>query len=46
MVMLLGGYPAFAILFAAAGIGRFTAARVTELPAPLPARVGPEPHPA
>ncbi|MEA2650327.1 MAG: hypothetical protein QOI85_48 [Chloroflexota bacterium] len=46
MVMLLGGYPAFAILFAAAGIGRFTAARVTELPAPVPARVGPEPHPA
>ena len=29
MVMLLGGYPAFAVLFVAAGIGRFTAARVT-----------------
>jgi hypothetical protein len=37
IVMLLGGFPAFAILFAAAGIGRFTAARVTELPAPVPA---------
>ena len=33
-VMLLGGYPAFAILFIAAGIGRFTAARVTEVSAP------------
>jgi hypothetical protein len=31
VVMLLGGWPAFAILFAAAGIGRFTAARVTEV---------------
>jgi len=31
IVMLLGGYPAFAILFAAAGIGRFTAARVTQV---------------
>ena len=29
MVMLLGGYPAFAVLFVAAGIGRFTAARAT-----------------
>jgi hypothetical protein len=29
LVMLLGGYPAFAALFVAAGIGRFTAARVT-----------------
>jgi hypothetical protein len=38
LVMLLGGYPAFAILFAAAGIGRFTAARVAEVstPAPIP----------
>jgi hypothetical protein len=34
IVMLLGGYPAFAILFVAAGIGRFTAARVTEVSAP------------
>src|SRR5688572_12412833 len=34
VVMLLGGYPAFAILFVAAGIGRFTAARVTEVSAP------------
>ena len=31
LVMLLGGWPAFAILFAAAGIVRFTAARVTEV---------------
>ena len=31
-VMLLGGFPAFAILFVAAGIGRFAAARATELP--------------
>ena len=29
LVMLLGGYPAFALLFVAAGVGRFTAARVT-----------------
>ena len=29
MVMLLGGYPAFALLFLAAGIGRFSAARAT-----------------
>ncbi|MCV0402760.1 MAG: hypothetical protein K5924_03505 [Chloroflexi bacterium] len=38
VVMLLGGYPAFAILFVGAGIGRFTAARVTEVsrPAQLP----------
>ena len=34
VIMLLGGYPAFAILFVAAGIGRFTAARVTEVSAP------------
>jgi hypothetical protein len=32
-VMLLGGWPAFAILFAAAGAVRFTAARVTEVSA-------------
>jgi hypothetical protein len=31
MVMLLGGWPAFAILFVCAGLGRFTAARVTEV---------------
>ena len=31
LVMLLGGYPAFAILFVGAGLGRFTAARVTEV---------------
>jgi MFS family permease len=33
VIMLLGGYPAFAILFAAAGMGRFAAARATERPA-------------
>jgi MFS family permease len=43
MVMLLGGYPAFAILFAAAGIGRFTAARVTEVPAPARQLAGSQP---
>jgi hypothetical protein len=31
MVMLLGGYPAFAILFIAAGVGRFAAAHATEV---------------
>ena len=31
-VMLLGGWAPFAILFVAAGIGRFAAARATELP--------------
>jgi hypothetical protein len=31
MVMLLGGYPAFAILFVAAGVGRFAAAHATEV---------------
>lgn len=34
LVMLLGGYPAFAILFVAAGTGRFVAARVTEVTRP------------
>lgn len=34
IIMLLGGYPAFAILFVCAGVGRFTAARVTEISAP------------
>lgn len=31
IVMLLGGYPAFAILFASAALGRFAAARTTEV---------------
>ncbi len=31
LVMLLGGYPAFAFLFVAAGIGRFGAARATSV---------------
>jgi MFS family permease len=31
MVMLLGGYPAFATLFVAAGVGRFAAAHATEV---------------
>ena len=34
LVMLLGGYPAFAALFVAAGIGRFTAARATWITEP------------
>jgi MFS family permease len=40
VIMLLGGYPAFAILFVAAGIGRFAAARATEVTAParIPSR--------
>ncbi|MGH2380873.1 MAG: hypothetical protein ACRDG7_06585 [Candidatus Limnocylindria bacterium] len=33
VIMLLGGYPAFAILFVCAGIGRFSAARVIEVSA-------------
>jgi hypothetical protein len=33
LIMLLGGYPAFAILFVAAGLGRVAAARATETPA-------------
>ena len=38
-IMLLGGYPAFAMLFVVAGLGRFAAARATEVqvPAGLPA---------
>jgi MFS family permease len=32
LVMLLGGWPAFAILFVAAGASRFAAARATEVP--------------
>jgi hypothetical protein len=35
-VMLLGGWPAFAILFVAAGVGRFSAARATEVSVPSP----------
>jgi MFS family permease len=38
VIMLLGGYPAFAILFVAAGVGRFAAARATEISA-APARI-------
>lgn len=34
LVMLLGGWPAFAILFVGAGVGRFAAARATEVDAP------------
>lgn len=34
LIMLIGGYPAFAILFAVAGIGRIAAARATEVPVP------------
>ena len=34
LVMLLGGWPAFAILFVVAGVGRFTAARATEVSTP------------
>ena len=40
VIMLLGGYPAFAILFVAAGIGRFAAARATEITAPSHAPAG------
>ena len=43
LVMLFGGYPAFAVLFAAAGIGRFTAARVTEVSTPARQPEGSEP---
>ena len=32
VIMMLGGFPAFAILFVVAGIGRFAAARATQLP--------------
>jgi hypothetical protein len=39
-VMLLGGFPAFAILFVVAGVGRFAAARATELPEPASERTG------
>ena len=31
-VMMLGGFPAFAVLFVVAGLGRFAAARAIELP--------------
>jgi hypothetical protein len=40
-VMLLGGYPAFAILFVLAATGRLAAARATEVSAP---RVGTQPE--
>jgi hypothetical protein len=42
LVMLLGGYPAFAILFVGAGVGRLAAARATEVkrPATRPAGEG------
>jgi len=33
-IMLLGGYPAFAILFVVAGVGRLAAARATDVPQP------------
>ena len=42
-IMLLGGYPAFAILFVAAGIGRFTAARVAEVSATTTVPAGAQP---
>lgn len=42
-IMLLGGYPAFAILFVAAGIGRFTAARVAEVSATTAVPAGAQP---
>ena len=32
LIMLVGGYPAFAILFVVAGIGRLAAARATDVP--------------
>ena len=45
LVMLLGGYPAFAILFVGAGVGRLAAARATEVTRsasmPAPATVAP-----
>ena len=40
VVMLLGGFPAFAILFVAAGVGRFVAARVIETPDPAAEETG------
>lgn len=42
VVMLMGGWPAFAILFVAAGIGRLTAARVTEVSYPRSMPIGAE----
>jgi hypothetical protein len=38
VVLLLGGYPAFAILFALAAGGRLAAARTVEVTAPAPTR--------
>jgi hypothetical protein len=40
--MLLGGYPAFAILFVGAGVGRLAAARATEVKAPATSAAGEE----
>ena len=34
LIMLLGGWPAFALLFVMAGMGRVTAARMTEVSVP------------
>ena len=45
-VMLLGGWMPFAILFVAASMGRFAAARSTELPDPAADRVRPDSVPA
>ncbi len=39
VIMLLGGYPAFAILFVSAGVGRFVAARATEISTPAASSV-------
>ena len=46
IVMLLGGYPAFAILFIGAGLGRFTAARITEVSSPAEHPIGARSAPA
>lgn len=46
IVMLLGGYPAFAILFASAAVGRFTAARKIEVSGHRTVAAGREPAPA
>ena len=42
MIMLLGGWPAFALLFLGAGTVRFTAAKVTEVTAPATQPTGTE----
>ncbi|MGH2358237.1 MAG: hypothetical protein ACRDGJ_09525, partial [Candidatus Limnocylindria bacterium] len=46
LVMLLGGYAAFAILFASAGSVRVVAARVADVSASVPRRAEAEPAPA